>query len=160
MMRIAVANLLAVAILTGCGRDTSWSARIISKQERPLLSLVSPHAEAVNVLVVDGKRFENVRGVNTFYIPLRQINAILFVTDEKDYSVTYHVIKMGSGQEISIPASASVFGRCIGMKQPCDTVRQVSSAEIILCNVGKSGSDVRKSLIYLDLDRKAVTAEK
>ena len=81
--------LLAIVLGMGCSPKTNLSQRIISKTERPLASLVNPHIDKVNVLVIDGRRFENVRGVEKFYLVVPNMNAVLFVVDEKDYSVTY-----------------------------------------------------------------------
>src|SRR5436305_750923 len=94
MSRIAaLALVLACTSTASSGSDTSaWAKRIISKEHRPILSFVNPHVDAVKVLMVDGKKFEGVRGVSKFYIPVPQIDSILFVVDEKDYSVTYHIL--------------------------------------------------------------------
>src|SRR6266849_3756445 len=93
---------LVICMLVSCSRSTTWSGRIVGKTERSFRSFLNPHVGFQNVLIVDGKRFENVRGIETFYIEVPQLDAILFVVDEKDYSVTYHLYKMDKREDIKI----------------------------------------------------------
>jgi hypothetical protein len=94
MRSILVAVFLMGTLAVGYSQTNDWSKRIVSKTEYPLTSLIFPHLGGVNVLTIDGKRFEHVRGVKTFYLPVPQTNAIVFVVGEKDRSITYHVFNM------------------------------------------------------------------
>jgi hypothetical protein len=145
--------------VVGCGQPTNWSQRIVSRRKRPLASFINPHVSAVNVLIVDGKRFDRVRGVEKFYLHLPQINSIIFVVDEKDYSVNYHVYKLDTKEDITIHARGSIFGRSIGSTKPQDAVEPMSDGKVVLST--RSGPNtLTQTLIYLDLAKKAVVREK
>jgi hypothetical protein len=167
-LRLILATVLVLSADVACPQSspTNWSKRIISKQERPLPSLVNPHVNDVNVLIIDGRRFEHVRGLAKFYLPAPQIGAVVFVADEKDYSVTYHVFMMDTGGDIAIHAKSSIFGHTIGSANAQDTVEKADSRTIVLCNFDRGARstlpsltnlDSVKSLYYLDLDKKSVT---
>jgi hypothetical protein len=120
---------------------------------------LNPHVDLVNVLVIDGKRFEHVRGVAKFYLPIAKLDSILFITDESDYSVTYHILNMSSRENVAIPAHSSVFGRCIGEANSCDTVVEASSEQIVLQDRASDASGAFETRIYLDLKQRKVVAE-
>jgi hypothetical protein len=158
--------LLGIAVAHAETSPDEWSKRIISKTKKPLISWLNPHVSEINVLVIDGKRFEHVRGLSKFYLPVPQIGAIVFVTDEKDYSVTYHVFKMDKDQDVAIHAKGSMFGRDIGSAQSQDSIVEADNQHIVLMNLNKGARstlpslanlDSIKELYFLDLDRKSVS---
>ena len=161
--------LSALAIACAQTMSTNWSNRIISKKKHPLTYWISHGGNAVNILIIDGKRFEHVRGLEKYYLPVPKTNAIVFVVDNKDYSVTYHIFKMDTKDDLAINAKGSVFGHTIGSVNVCDTVELADDGNIVLCN-HESGAkstlpslvnlDSIKSLYYLDLDKQSVVAEK
>ena len=126
---------------------------------------LNPHVSDVNVLIIDKKRFD-VRGLKQFYLPLPHTNAIVFIVDEKDYSVTYHIFNLDTDEDIKIHALSSMFGSSIGFDFR-DSVEKVSKGRIVLCNLEPhakstlpelSALETVKSLYYLDLEKK-VAAE-
>jgi len=159
-MRLVFTILCFLAALgLGCSKERDWSKRIVSKKERPIASFINPHVSTINVLIIDGKRFDHVRGLERFYLPITPIDAILFVIDEKDYSVTYHVVKMNTGEDIAIHARDSVFGQTIGSGSPMDAVESTGHDKLTLST--RSGPRViTKTLIELDLVKRAVITEK
>ena len=164
---------LPIIMLVGClgitrahGQD--YSNRIRTKTKHPLAGLFNPHVSPVHVLIIDGKRFENVRGVKQFYLPVPGTNAVVFISDEKNYSVTYHVYDMDRSEDIAIHGKGTVFGRSIGEAACCDTVEMANGA-IVLCSVERGArstlpelADLEsvKSFYYLDLKGKIVVMEK
>jgi hypothetical protein len=154
----------------GFAQSANWHGRIVSKTKHPLMYWISPHVSAINVLMVDGKRFENVRGIKNFYLPVPGTNDIVFVVDNKDNSITYHVYNMDTREDISIHARGSVFGNSIG--SPCPKNKDIvlmTNNLVILCNIDKGAEsatpslanlDTVKSFYYLDLHSKSVVAEK
>jgi hypothetical protein len=160
-MKRVVATALAILTI-GCSKSTSWSGRITSKQERPGLSFLNPHADAVKVLIIDGKRFERVRGLPPFYLKVPGMEAVLFVVDEKDRRVTYHIVDMQNGQDIAVQASSSVFGHAIGASSSnrCDTIEEASPGKIVLCDRGVDSEGTRKTLTYINPQNKTITGEK
>jgi hypothetical protein len=171
-MRSVLGMILLLAVVTlGCNKtkNTDWSGRIICKENYPLLTFFSHGWSPVNILIVDGKRFKHVRGLNKFYLKVPNTNAIVFVEDKADYSIVYHVFNMDTDADVAIPAKSSVFGRTIGSQSVCDSIELADNGNIILSNhEGGAGSsepalanlDNIKVLYYLDLDKKSVVAEK
>ena len=159
-MRSTITAIVLLSVLTiGHAQTNDWSKRIISKTTRPLSSHLNSHVGDVHVLIIDGKRFEHVRGLKRFYVPVPKTNAILFVVDEKDYSVTYHVFNMDTDEDIVISARNSVFGQSIGASKSQDAVENDGEGKIALST--RSGPNiVTKTLVYLDLAKKAVVGEK
>src|ERR1700733_433940 len=148
-----------------------WSHRIISKTRRPLTSFINPHVSPVNVLIIDGKHFIHVRGLKSFYLQVPNTNSIVFVSDETDYSVTYHVYDMNTDEDIAIHShsSMSLFGTTIGSANPRDTVTVRDDGIILLSNLDKDAKSTLpelanlncvKQIIYLDLNKKAILADK
>jgi hypothetical protein len=161
--------LCGLAIACSQVTVTNWPTRIISKKKHPLTYWINPHVSAVNVLIIDGKRFEHVRGLEKFYLPVPQIGAIIFVTDEDNYSITYHVFKMDTDEDIAIQAKHSIFGRTIGSTNPQDSVNVTDDGKIVLCNLTQNSKSTLpsldnlysvKELYYLDLDKKSILADK
>jgi hypothetical protein len=147
------------SVVVGRSQTNDWSKRIVSKTERPLASFIFAHTGEVNVLIIDGKRFEHVRGVDRFYLLVPKTNALLFVVNEEPPSVTYHVFNMDTDEDIAIPAGMSVFGACIGIPNSCDTIEVTEDGKLVLCDRGEADT-IRKSLVYIDLKKRAVVAEK
>jgi hypothetical protein len=165
---ITVVFLVSVVIV-GHSQTNDWSKRIVSKVKHPIASLLSPCASDVNVLMIDKKRFEHVRGVKKFYLRVPQSNAILFVVDEKNYSMTYHVFDMETDEDIAIHARSSAFGRTIGFTKTHETIERTAGGKLVLCNFDDDAKSTLpslanlhsvKSLYYLDITNKAVIAEK
>ena len=159
------------SLRAGYSQTNDWSKRIVSKTEYPLTSLIFPHLGPVNVLTIDGKRFEHVRGVQTFYLRVPQTNAIVFVVGEKDRSITYHVFNMDTDKDVAIHAEGTFFGRNIGSSNPRDTVEvdKTGDGRLVLCNLDKDAKSTLQSLtnLYsvkteycLDLNKKTVVTEK
>src|SRR5260370_10847369 len=159
MRSILVAIFGLSSLASVCSQTNDWPKRIVSKKHRPLASFINPHVSTVNVLIIDGKRFEHVRGVEKFYLPVPKTNAIVFVVDEKDYSVTYHVFKMDTGEDISIHARGSVFGQSIGFSKPEDAVEGVKGGKIVLAT-RYGPPTVILTIVQLDLTKKAVVGQK
>jgi len=150
-----------------------WSKRIVSKTRHTLESIISPHVNPINVLIIDGKRFENVRGLKKFYLQVPNTNLIVFVTDKDDYadhSITYHVFNMNTDEDIAIHSLGSIFGNRIDADDSEDSVEVETNGIIKLCSLVRllpknaSTPDDKvysfKDFYYLDLNKKAVIAEK
>ena len=146
--------------------DVNWQKRIISKYKHPFAHLINPHLNKVNVLIVDGHRFEYVRGEKPFYLPVPKYNAILFVVNEQDknYSVTYHIYKMDTKEDIMIRVSSlTTFGNSIGPSfspETRDSVKGGEDGTIVLCAIIISSKDTMKVYEYLDLTKRRVVVTK
>ena len=172
LMRSVLGMILLLAVVTlGCNKtkNTDWSGRIICKENYPLLTFFSHGWSPVNILIVDGKRFKHVRGLNKFYLKVPNTNAIVFVEDKKNYSIVYHIFNMDTDADVAIPAGASVFGDTIGSANPRDTVEIGGDGSIILCNYDQGVNielpkigpvDSIKYLCVLDINKKAIVSEK
>jgi hypothetical protein len=163
---------VAIALFNSSSADKVWPKRIRSRTKYPLKMLLNPHVSEISVLTIDGKRFENVRGFKPFYLRVPATNMIVFVSDEKDYSVVFHVFNMDTDEDISIRASSiSSFGREIGSSSSfaCDSVEKMDGGQIILCNDDKDAKSTLlslstlyevKSLVFIDLGKRALVADK
>jgi hypothetical protein len=165
-MFISTAFLLLSIPDSHAGDDSSkWVKRIVSKTEQPLASLINPHESNVNVIIVDGKRFDHVRGLRSFYLPAPSINSIVFIADAKDYSVVYHVFNMGTREDIAIRAPSSMFGRTIGANASRDRIEKAEGQTLVLCVIDPDAKSTLptlsklstvKSFYYLDLANRTV----
>ena len=157
-----ISCLSLFSLVAGCSdKKNSLSYRIVSKKERPLASAIFAHLETVNVLIIDGKRFDHVQGVEKFYIELAKMNAVLFVVD-KEHKVTYHIYKMDTREDIQIEAvSISIFGWSIGMPNCRDTIEEVGDGKIVLTTTeqDKDSGVTDKYLTTLDMEKRAVVAD-
>lgn len=169
MFLVRIIVLVAMISLSGCKARTSWSGRIVSKEERPLASLLNPHIGTVCVLIVDGQRFEEVRGRSGFYLTTPTSNAVVFITDGKDHSVTYHVYNMDKRNDPAIHARGSSWGSTIGSPYCCDRIERSSEGKIVLSTTHERAQstvatltnlNTVKCLYYLDLGMGQVAAEK
>jgi hypothetical protein len=171
MYKRAILIVLAIGILTGLSQTVTntWSKRIRSKTVHPLSSLLNPHVSEFNLLTIDGKRFEHVRGEAPFYISVPHTNMIVFVVDEQNHSITYHVFNMDSGTDIAIPSRGSIFGYDIGFSHSCDSAEDIRDGKLTLLNIDKSAKTAgapltnlyrMKSYYCLDLVNRSVCAEK
>jgi hypothetical protein len=161
--------LLAVSVINTHAQANDWSKRITSTVRHPIAEFVNPHRGDINVLTVDGKRFEHVRGFKPFYLPVPGMDSIVFVVVERDYSYTYHVINMGTDEDIAIHARHSGFGETIGFTNCCDFVEKGSDGTLLLSTIDKKAkSDDRdlanlammKETYLLDLQKKTIAAHR
>jgi hypothetical protein len=118
--------------------------------------LLNTHISEYHDLIVDGKQFDNVRGIKGFYLPVPKLNSIIFVTDEKDYSITFHVYNLGTRQDIPIRSPSSLFGRTIGLPPPKESVDVDAHGNIVLITDTGATDYPTKEIVVLDLSRKAV----
>jgi hypothetical protein len=148
---------------------TNWAGRISCKTKYPWSYFINPHASAISVLEVDGRKYQHVRGLGAYYIPVRQINSIVFVTDEQNHKVIYHIFNMSSDQDTAIPAEASIFGYDIGAKGSEDSATVDSDGKLILCNFDQNTEghlspivtfSSMKDLFYIDLEKKSIVSHK
>ncbi len=165
----ALAILAGAFIVAGQTADQNWAHRIVSLTRRPLASFINPHISPVNVLIIDGKRFEHVRGLKTFYLRVPNAPSIVFIVDEADHSVTYHIFNMDTGEDAVVRARSSAFGESIGSDRLCDSVSVGDDGTIVLstlCEQAQSTlpqlSNVKtlKISYYLHLKKKTVTRKR
>ena len=170
-MRLAQVAIFVVVTFAVYAQTTTnnWDQRIISKKRHPLASFINPHVSPIKMLVIDGKRFERVRGLKKYYLQVPNANSIVFITDEEDYSVVYHIFNMDTDEDIAIHALDSMFGWDIGSDNSQDAVEKTENGIIVLCNFVKSANGTLPSLgnfesvrhfYYLDSSKKAIVAEK
>jgi hypothetical protein len=166
--------VLLCACSIGFAQTNDWSKRIVSKTTRPLASFINPHVSPIQVLIIDGKRFENVRGQEKYYLQVPKTNSIVFVTEEIDFHPVYHIFNMDTDEDIEIrPYSFRFtnFGKDIGSPYPnsSDTVTVGDDGIVVLCNLDKNFNgklasigdfESVKQLIYLDPNKKAIVGGK
>ena len=164
MRPIPATIVLLIVFTVGCSKstDSGPTQRITSEREHPFL-VPLPHVAPIDVLIVDGRRFENVRGIRTFYLPIPSMDAIMFVTQGDTYHCTYHVSRMDTREDVSIPMTHSLFGYAIGSTHTNlrkDSV-EVNSSNILLCTLfNEEDGKQRRRCDTIDLSKRAVVAEK
>jgi hypothetical protein len=163
-----------VAFIANAQTTTNdWSKRIVSKTKRPFASFISSHVGLIQVLIIDGKRFEHVRGMGKYYLQVPNANSIVFVTEEIDFKPAYHIFNMDTDEDIAIhPYSfeLSCFGGDIGSPySSSDTVTVGDDGIVVLCSLDKHANgnlasigdfESLKQLIYLDPIKKAIVGGK
>ena len=144
-----------------------WSKRIVSKSRHTLESLLSPHASPIRVLIIDGKRFEHVRGLKKFYLPIPNTNSIVFVTDDDKHNPTYHIFNMDNDEDRAIYSNSSLssFGNRIGSDYLEDSVEVETNGIVRLCSSTRFPKNVLAAndkiygfdtFCYLDLKKRTV----
>jgi hypothetical protein len=166
---LGIIFVLAAFIANAQTTTNDWSKRIKSKTIHPLASFISPHVSPIQVLIIDGKRFEHVRGMEKYYLQVPKTNSIVFVTDDINYRPTFHIFNMDSDEDIAIHSQSSgpSFGGDIGSpySNSSDTVTVGDDGIIVLCHFVKHANgnmssvgdyESIKDLYYLDLNKKAI----
>lgn len=144
---------LVILSLAACGRKDHETKPKVSRAHT-IESLIFVHAGAKTVLEVGGRKFEGVRGRRPCYLEVPQIDGILFVTDEPDYSIKYHVVLPKSKTFIEIPAGSTAFGRDIGYSDGGDKIERVDGNVVVLRNENRNASSHRITYYFLDLQKK------
>ena len=140
---------IASAFSLACGQTNSWSNRIKSKTKHPLASIFSSCPNYINVLSIDGRRFENARGIKWFYLPVPRTDTICFVIDERGGAVTYHLFDMDTDNDVAIHAQSSYFGRSIGATNTSDSIETGTNGDIMLCNIDRDAKSTVPDLANL-----------
>ena len=173
MRSMFVVIVLLCACSIGFAQTNDWSKRIVSKTRRPLASFINPHVGSIQVLIIDGKRFENVRGQEKYYLQVPKTNSIVFVTEEIDFHPVYHIFNMDTDEDIAIQSQSLMpsFGNDIGSPytNSSDTVTMGDDGIIVLChsdkhvngNISSIGDfESLKALYYLNPNKRTIIAEK
>jgi len=149
--------LLLVAIVitngTSCNKNVETPGMQVKESDKyPLLMLINPHINARHQIEINGKKYSNVRGGSKYWIGIPEIQSILFIVDEQDYSVSYYIINTHTGKEIHISGKHSLFGNTIGNQDTIDRIDSVTNSVIVAETLFKDMS----VKYYLDLDAKTV----
>ena len=106
-------------ILCSCGRytETYRDQNVSAGQIKGPIDFLAVHTGQPSYLKVRGHTFKNVRGLEPFYLPVAEINAVLFVTEEWPHGVTFHIVNLQTGKHTQIEGQGSVFGMYIGSKR-------------------------------------------
>lgn len=91
-------------------QDSKVTAGEIS---RPIDNL-AVHLSKPKYITIDGKTYEGVRGLPPYYLEVPELNAILFVTEQRSHNVVFHLLNLETKHEMQIHAGSSGFGRSIG----------------------------------------------
>jgi hypothetical protein len=151
MMRsfLSIIVIFGLSITIAYAQTNSWPKRIKSKTKHPLASFFSSCPNYINVLSIDGKRFENVRGVKQFYLTVPGTHTICFVTDERGGTVNYHLFNMDTIEDVVIPAQSSSFGRSIGATDCSDIIEGSKNGDITLSNIDRDAKSTIPELADL-----------
>ena len=164
-------GLLAVVILGMVAMPVAYRHRralhgLLHRMKHSLVdngggSVSSSSAHATNSLEIRGKKFADVLGYPPYYLPVTQIDAVLFVTRLNNGGTNlFHVLSLKTGQEEQIPSIAD-FGRNIGSGSGGvrDYVERAGPGEVVVASETSAGARV-KSLYHLDLQAGIVDTRK
>jgi hypothetical protein len=71
-------------------RDNNVSAGRI----RGPLRIINPHADQEHYLKVHGKVYDNVRGIEPYYLDISEMHSILFVTEDHSNNAKFHIVNL------------------------------------------------------------------
>src|SRR5690606_38398288 len=71
-------------------QDSKVTAGEIS---RPIDNL-AVHLSKPKYITIDGKTYEGVRGLPPYYLEVPELNAILFVTEQRSHNVVFHLLNL------------------------------------------------------------------
>jgi hypothetical protein len=146
---VPVACIFLTVAGLACGQTNSWHGRIVNKTKHPLSSFFSSCPRYVNVLVVDGRKFYNVRGTKRFYSSVPGTDTICFVTDQSDGTVMYHLFNMDNDDDVAIHAPSSEFGRSLGARNNSDKIEVAPNGNIILSSIDREARSTLPNLAEL-----------
>ncbi len=154
-MRLLQVWLLAL-LLSACQRrerDNVASTTNISvgKIVRPT-DMLNIHSSKWAYIEVAGQKYVNLRGKAPYYLGIPGTETILFVTEDKNYQATIHVVNLVTQKHFSITGAGSL-GRGIGSTEPqgspfTDWIGSVTNGVVTVFSRGSYSKEV----IVLNLD--------
>ena len=132
--------------------------KVIAKRGTRVFDFVNIHGSDNPVyLIIDGKIFKGIRGSAPFYLGIPELQSILFVTQDSNQKVTFHVFNLQTRQSIDIDGQGSGFGRDIGANRKpgeafTDYIQSSVRNKIVL--VKDTGS--WKEIMTLNLDSRSM----
>lgn len=139
--RILVSFLALFAILSACScvrKDRlRYRDELVEVRELSKINLLNVHSSSDNeVLIIWGKRFNDVRGRNPCYLRIPGKPLILFVTGRTwDHGqAVVHLANTESHAILDFPAYDSSIGRCIGDPESnyFEKVESVNGDELVI----------------------------
>jgi hypothetical protein len=100
-----------------------------------------------------GVRYKHALG--RLYVPLDELNSVLFATRPEPGQTVLHVVPNGKGEEITVDAGATSFGDGLGLPKDdpdSDYIERVTGRQIFL--ISKRGAGSSPSHYLLDLETK------
>lgn len=129
-------------------------------EKRNLKSIISPHIDGIRVLQIGEVRFDDLRGLGIGFEELKEINSLLFVTDEAS-GPFIHVFDLQHETDIKIPSGDAInFGRMLGSKiSKRDKVKVLHPKSLLISTEGNSFLQKKKMtwMFRVDLDKKTIS---
>ncbi len=160
-LTLILVALLIIGTLVFCfwGKrsETYRDANVLAGEITAPVNTFAVHLSKPQYLTINGKTYMGVRGLPPYYLDVPELNSILFVTQEKDGKVLFHLVNLKNKKEIQINADSSGFGWDIGSgRKPgdkyTDYVENVQSNQIMIAT--RSGD--WKEMMVLNLANKSI----
>jgi hypothetical protein len=90
---------------------------VVAGQQFSPLFLLNPHYDAPQFLKVRGHTYRNVRGLPPCYLPIPELDSILFVTQAYHQDILFHIFNLKTDKELEINGKYGTFGGHIGSRQ-------------------------------------------
>ena len=110
--------------------------------------------EPDTILNIGGKSFAKVRGYPPHYLPIRELNAVYFVTEGKGHQSVCHIFNLGTRKDIPIVTDATELGYELGRTGARSEVIEGYTNNTLI--VGRHYDDT-KTLYWLDLNQRKIT---
>lgn len=160
MNRTVKFGLVAMAVLCVVAALVAYKHRrqvhsLLHRMKQALVghSVMSGGAPApVGSLEMAGRKYTDVLGFPPYYLPVPQINSVLFVTRLNSGGTNlFHVVNLKTGQDEEIPTIAD-FGRNIGAagNDFRDYIERAQPGEVVVATETMVGRRT-KSVYHLDL---------
>jgi hypothetical protein len=151
--------LLALSMVSCAGQqvETYRDKNVVAKEENPPGFPFNVHGSKTTYLIVNGKTYKGVRGTPPYYLDIPQLNSILFVTEERNGKVTFHLANLQTKKEIAIDGDESGFGGHIGSKKKpgeimSDYVEKVEPPRVLIAKRSLNWTEITT----LNVDSKKV----
>jgi hypothetical protein len=150
---VLVAAICVIGIKVEKYRDQTVRA---GKVTRPW-DLFLPHRSRPTYLIVFSKTYRGVRGIRPYYLPVPELNSILFVTENPPFRVRFYIVDLQTKEATEIEAGTSGFGGNIGAPRPpgayyTDYVRSANPNKLLLVE----RTDRWETITTLNLQKRAI----
>jgi len=161
-MRIAHLPFLLCCLLSfsGCsdkGVGSLEKPNIEVIRKRPLTSRLLLEGEEEVILKIGGREFRKIRGAAPYYVEVKDIDMIYFVTEGPDHQSVCHLYNLKTRKHIEILTDLTELGYDIGRLGERREV--VESASTNFVKIARFHGD-RKTVYTLDLERRRVSDAK
>lgn len=114
LITLAGVGLSCVLLVRGVSVEKFRDKKVTAGEVRRPWDLFAVHVSRPQYLTVAGKTYRGVRGMAPYYLDVPGTNSILFVTQAPGDHITFHILNLGTKEEVQIDGGTSGFGWHLG----------------------------------------------